>query len=392
MKKGEILYRGSVKNIWSVSSENDSSSVLFEYTDAFSVFDWGKMPDSLTGKGEALCTLAASLFQSLEQAETWKEFSKSQAALRLRRGSRFGSEFNEWGERLQQEGLRTHFLAKTSKIEMAVKRVSAVRPESNLVLGQSVYDYSGTRASSFPRLIPLEVVFRFGVPEGSSLIERVKQNPDYLRERGFGDARWALKPESSKIDWDFPVLELFTKLESTDRAVTLSEALAISGLTSAQLQTMLFQTAWVAGWLRARAEKTGIVLADGKLEWAIGAAGEILLVDAIGPDELRLVKNGVSLSKEFLRAFYRGTPWYEEVQKAKQGGATDWKRKVSLPAPQLSSEVKLLAVKMYQALTNALSGHEFFSEAGDLDAVVAQVRNLRENAHASVQHLGGSHT
>lgn len=378
-KKNEILYRGSVKNIWSVQS--GLGAVLFEYTDAFSVFDWGKMPDALTGKGEALCTLAAALFQSLEQAESWKDFSKSQAALRLRRGSRFGAEFNEWGERLQQEGLRTHFIAQTSNVDMAVKQVSAVRPESSTVLGQAIYDYTQTRESALPRLIPLEVVFRFGVPEGSSLVERLKQNPDYLRERGFGDPRWTLKPEA---DWDFPTLELFTKLESTDRAVTLGEALAIAGVTSAQLQTMLFQTAWVAGWLRARAEKAGIVLADGKLEWAVGASGEILLVDAIGPDELRLVKNGVSLSKEFLRSFYRGTPWYEEVQKAKQGGTSDWKRKVSQPAPQLSKEVKTLAVKMYQALTNALGGQIFFPEAGDLDAVVAQVRTLRE--------LGGSAT
>lgn len=373
MKKGELLYRGSVKNIWSV--EGAPHLVVFEYTDAFSVFDWGKMPDSLSGKGEALCTLAASLFQSLEQAESWKSFSKTQAALRLRRGSRFGAEFNEWGERLQQDGLRTHFGKTLGSTEMAVNRVSAVRPESSTVLGQAVYDYTATLASSLPRLIPLEVVFRFGVPEGSSLVERVKQNPDYLRERGFGDPRWAVVENA---DWDFPTLELFTKLESTDRAVAPGEALAISGVTSAQLQTMLFQTAWVAGWLRARAEKAGIVLADGKLEWAVGSAGEILLVDAIGPDELRLVKNGVSLSKEFLRAFYRGTPWYADIQKAKQSGASDWKRKVSQPAPQLSPEVKKLSVKMYQALTNALSGQIFFPEAGSLDAIVAQVRTLRE--------------
>ena len=84
--------------------------VTFDYTDAYSVFDWGKMPDALTDKGASLAMIAADWFEKLERADTWKEFSKSQDALALRSGNRFGSAFNELGEQLQKEGLRTHYL------------------------------------------------------------------------------------------------------------------------------------------------------------------------------------------------------------------------------------------------------------------------------------------
>ena len=84
--------------------------VIFEYTDAYSVFDWGKMPDALARKGEALAVLAADWFEKLERPETWKEFSRSPEALGLRKGNRFGSAFNELGEELQKHGLRTHYL------------------------------------------------------------------------------------------------------------------------------------------------------------------------------------------------------------------------------------------------------------------------------------------
>ena len=49
-----------------------------------------------------------------------------------------------------------------------------------------------------------------------------------------------------------------------------------------------------------------------------GASRTFMLVDSIGLDELRLQRNGVSLSKEFLREFYRKTPWFEKLNSAKE--------------------------------------------------------------------------
>ena len=83
------LYRGSVKDVLGPVRlfSSTQSAVIFEYSDAYSVFDWGRMPDLLTHKGEALAILAAHWFEELEKPQTWKEFSKSPEALKLAIGS-----------------------------------------------------------------------------------------------------------------------------------------------------------------------------------------------------------------------------------------------------------------------------------------------------------------
>lgn len=396
------VYKGSVKDVWGPialkAGQKDVAGAVFHYTDSYSVFDWGRMPDSLPKKGEALSVLAADLFEKLENPETWKEFSRSAAAQSLRKGNRFGAVFNEMGEILQREGLRTHYLgvlpesAASSGNEwgtpvplasaqgpirrFAVRQVSVTKPKLVQVLGRSIPDYFSLRSSAFPRLVPLEVVFRFSCPEGSSLIERVNRDPSYLSSIGFGS--YEVAPGKK---WDFPVLELFTKLESTDRLLTLSEALAISGLSGEQLQSLLLRTAWVAGFLRGACAKEGLELADGKLEWGVDADGSLFLVDAIGPDELRLLWEGVQLSKEFLRGYYRTTPWYEAIGKAKEyarnSGSADWKRSVSLGPPHLPAEHRELASQLYLALANAMTGKKWFAEGWEISKVASVIRDLQ---------------
>lgn len=389
------LYRGSVKDVLGpilqkMTSKGSLSAIIFEYTDAYSVFDWGRMPDPLPHKGEALAVLAADWFEKMERPETWKEFSKTPVALALRKQNRFGSSFIECGEKLQQEGLRTHYLGVLSSINsiepsplnhvpgpirhLAVKQVSVAKPTLGSVLGRTVPDYQATRSAPEPRLVPLEVIFRFSCPLGSSLLERFKKDPSYLATLGFGDS-----PVQAGQRWDFPILELFTKLETSDRPVSLVEALAISGLSSDQLQDLLFKTAWIAGFLRASCAKVGLELADGKLEWGI-SNGESFLVDAIGPDELRILKDGIQLSKEFLRNYYRKTPWYDAINRAKREahfqGISEWKRLVAEGPGNLPHLQKDLATQLYLALANQLTGKNWFPKAWSLDQVVEGLRGL----------------
>lgn len=409
-----LLYQGSVKDVRGPIQVSDShgTAVVFDYTDAYSVFDWGKMPDALKHKGESLAIIAADWFEKLESVETWKEFSKSPTALALRKGNRFGSAFNEVGEVLQREGLRTHYLgvvssgAQVSSLpvylaaclkeqnapfrQIAVKQVSVVKPDVAPVMGRSVFDYTRTRASSSPRLVPLEVVFRFSCPSGSSLIDRAARDPQYLASIGYPGARVGAGER-----YDFPILELFTKLESTDRLLTLSEALAISGISASKLQEVMFKTAWVAAWIRSVCAKKGLELADGKLEWAIEGEGDdakLLLVDAIGPDELRILSvesassGSVQLSKEFLRAFYRPTEWYGRVTRAKQEadskGSSDWKRGVSEGPQELTPQFRELASQLYQCLANELTGRTWFPGAWQLSRVIQELHQAsrRENS------------
>jgi phosphoribosylaminoimidazole-succinocarboxamide synthase len=384
-----LLYQGSVKDVRGpVQLDGADRAVIFDYSDAYSVFDWGKMPDPLAHKGESLAIIAADWFEKIALAGTWKEFSKSQYALALRRGNRFGAAFNELGEQLQAEGMRTHYLGvsdgnspKLSSLtqvsapfqRIAVKAVSVVKPKVSQVAGRSVADYELTRTAPAPRLIPIEVVFRFSCPEGSSLLERVARDPSYLAQLGYGDLT-----AGPGVKWEFPVLELFTKLESTDRPLTTSEALAISGISASTLQEVLFKTAWVAGWVKEQCGRAGLELADGKLEWAVDQDGSLILVDAIGPDELRILsKNGVQLSKEFLRAFYRKTPWYEAVVQAKREagsqGSAEWKKWVAKGPQPLSPEMKELASQLYQSLANELTGKRWFPQAWTLERVTGEL-------------------
>lgn len=388
------LYRGSVKNLLGPVSSGGIPALVFEYSDAYSVFDWGRMPDLLPGKGHALAVMAADLFEKLGNGSTWTEFSKTPEALALRKANRFGSAFNEIGEVLKVSGLKTHYLGVPAGVTgdaeikaiplsdfgkptptLLVKQVSSVKPEFCSILGRMVPDYLATRSSPPPRLIPLEVVFRFSLPPGSSLLDRVAKHPDYLATIGYGDL-----PIQPGVKWDFPVLELFTKLETTDRVVPLPEALAISGVSAAQLQEVLLKTAWVGGYLKAICQRRGLELADGKLEWAIDADGSILLVDAIGPDELRILKDGVQLSKEFLRTFYRHTPWYQALEQAKQQakkqGVAEWKKLLSAGPPHLPENYMAVAAQLYKVLTHEITGRRWFSDAWSLDQVVSELKKL----------------
>lgn len=402
-----VLYRGSVKDVRGpvsfISPDGDSPlipGVIFDYSDAYSVFDWGKMPDAIPRKGAALALIAADWFERLERAETWREYSRQPDATSLRKGNRFGSIFNEIGEELQSHGIRTHFLGvlpegsgqlsgdalilRPTRLaetpgpvrHLAVRQVSWIKPQFQTVLGRGVPDYLPTLQVPSPRLIPLEVVFRFSVPEGSSLLERVARDPGYLASIGFPECKL-----EKNTRWDFPILELFTKLEPSDRALGLSEALAISGLSATRLQELLLKTAWIAGLLRSICGKRGIELADGKLEWAIRSeTGELFLVDAVGPDELRLLKQGVQLSKEFLRIHYRQTPWYKNVLRAKElaqkQGISEWKKFVGDQPPPLPSSCRDLGSHLYMALANELTGHHWFPEAWSLAKVVEGIAGL----------------
>lgn len=400
-----LLYRGSVKDLMGpVQITPQTQGLIFDYSDAFSVFDWGRLTDLLPRKGEALAVLAAEIFEKLEKPETWREFSRSPEALALRKGNRFGAVFNEIGEELQAGGLRTHYLGvldgpsaqsgtqpairaqKLAEVHapirrLVVRQVSAVKPHLTSVLGRSLPDYYPTRTSPLPRLVPLEVVFRLSCPEGSSLFERVSRDPGYMASLGFPDAQ-----VDGNVRWDFPVLELFTKLESSDRPVSLPEALAISGLSAGQLQEVLLKTAWVAGLLKYWCAKLGLELADGKLEWALGEDGKCFLVDAIGPDELRILKDGIQLSKEFLRGFYRPSAWYESVEKAKaqakRVGASDWKKWVPEAPPTLSSQYRELAIQVYLSLANELSGRKWFADAFGLKHVVEELKILKAGSNS----------
>ena len=65
----KLAYKGSVKNVFQSASEPDF--LWFQFTDDYSVFDWGKMPDQIANKGKALALMGAYLFEELQKKSLW---------------------------------------------------------------------------------------------------------------------------------------------------------------------------------------------------------------------------------------------------------------------------------------------------------------------------------
>lgn len=323
--KNVLMYEGSVKRIYSsgASSESAAENLLFEFTDDYSVFDWGKMPDTIAGKGAALARLTATIYKKLQDPKEWQAFAK----------------VHKVPADILEAGLLTHLKDYDGQATLLVQKINIHRPQKMTEGGREYYIYP--QKLEAPYLIPLEVVFRFEVGAGSSL---TKRHPEF----------------KSGHQFSAPYVEMFTKLEEKDRPLENSEALKLSGLSSDKFQEMIEKTTLVAEILKFWFGQKSIRLIDGKFEWGLTRDGQVMLVDAIGPDELRLEKNGVQLSKEVLRDFYRQTSWYEKLEHAKDNHITNWKSFVPQPPP-LPSQLRDLVGSMYQSLVDELLGQGQFS-------------------------------
>ena len=64
------VYRlGSVKKI---RGEEGSTPWLFDFSDHYSLFDWGKMPDELPLKGNSLALMSLAVYDFLENGKSWE--------------------------------------------------------------------------------------------------------------------------------------------------------------------------------------------------------------------------------------------------------------------------------------------------------------------------------
>lgn len=60
---------GSVKDlkILKNAGTNNTGEGVFNFSDRYSVFDWGEMPDTIPDKGAAIAILGAYFFEELEK-------------------------------------------------------------------------------------------------------------------------------------------------------------------------------------------------------------------------------------------------------------------------------------------------------------------------------------
>ncbi len=348
----KLLHTGSVKNIYTSEQE---SLYLFEFSDRYSVFDWGAMPDELPLKGEALAVMANFFFQQFAQTKFWRGLAFShQASPTLELEKKLVERFAEKGLPHHSVGLAPELseegLALINQTERS--RLLAVRPV-HVPRGESVRFYQNKPTDC---LVPLEVIFRFGLTPGSSFWSR-STDQKYLAELGL--SKMIKEGES----FPFVIVEFSTKLESADRPLTYLEAQELAGLSETEFLQLIAQTRVQAIALKSLFDKAGVNLIDGKFEFAfeknlIAGERQFELVDSIGPDELRIDYKGIQLSKESLRQIYRRDPWYEALLAAKKKAPTmpgkSWKSLCELEPPQLLPAQKKCISEMYLILCDEL--------------------------------------
>ena len=317
---------------------------VFAFSDRYSVFDWGEMPDRVPRKGASLCVMGAFNFELLEVA-----------------------------------GVPTHYRGVVAQGE-TVALADAPEPPTEMVVDltrvpdlpfvgdddpdatHGGYDYDAYHAAAGDHyLVPLEVVFRNSVPVGSSL--RRRRDPADL---GL-DAELGLDPESwpdERVDLPEPVVEFSTKYEEKDRYLSRAAADAIAGRADVEDLEALARD--VNREVTGRAAEAGFVHEDGKIE-CLYADGEVRVADVAGTfDENRFAFGGREVSKEVVRQHYKEVDagWVAAVSDAKreadERGVADWRALCERSPAPLDVDVLSAVSAMYAAGANHYTGHEWF--------------------------------
>lgn len=245
--------RGLVKR-WSTKdaevikrpSEGAPGEAILRFSDRYSVYDFGPLPDIIPGKGAASCAMAVRSFELLADAGVPTHFV----------------------ERVSETALRVRFFALPS---------TAAGPSRNAV-------------------VPLQVVYRNALPRESSVHRR-------LADRQLApDAVPPVAGDGTDGRLSRCMVEFTTKLEAKDRFITAEEAAAVGKVTPQQLEAIGQLCRRVNDALAAHSDAVGLDLVDGKAEFAVGADGAPLVIDHVGtPDENRFYFRGMPACKELLR-------------------------------------------------------------------------------------------
>jgi len=335
-----VTSMGSVKDLEVIKKPTIESMGVgrFHFSDRYSVFDWGEMPDHIDCKGAALCLMGAYCF-----------------------------------ERLEEKGIRTHYrglvnargqvirfddLDEPTNI-MEINLVNIYRPKAYVNCGKLKYDYSVYTPTLRNYLLPLEIIYRNGLPEGSSIFKRLEQGLITLKDLGLE----CMPKPGERLPR--PIFDVSTKLEESDRYVSWEEAKRIAGLTDQEVEEIKDLLLRVNETITEIAERAGLVNEDGKIELAFDPERRLMVVDVVGTlDECRFTYMGMHVSKEVARIYYRRTDWAKEVEAAKkearERGIENWRTLVKTPPPNLEPRLKTLISQMYMAAANEMTGRRFF--------------------------------
>ncbi|MGQ9618297.1 MAG: phosphoribosylaminoimidazolesuccinocarboxamide synthase [Candidatus Aminicenantia bacterium] len=339
---------GSVKDLVIIKEAKgeELGEGRFVFSDRYSVFDWGEMPNHISNKGKAICISTAYFLEKLEAM-----------------------------------GIKTHYLGLLEDGEL--KSLDSLKKPSNILgfkllrvlrtqIKDGKYDYSIYKKEKVNFLIPLEVIYRNSLPKGSSVFERLKEGSLTLEDLDLKEM-----PEIGKI-LEKPIIDFSTKLESTDRYLKRDEAIEISGLSEDEFEKMVELSLKINSLITEETNRMGLFNEDGKFEFGFDEKRNIILVDALGTlDECRFTYGGIPVSKEIARIFYRKTDWFKSVEEAKKIDKINWKKFVKSVPPSLPDELSQSISLVYQAYANELTGREWFP-APSIKEILEKIKRYTE--------------
>ncbi len=295
----KLISKGKVKEVYEI----DGRELEFHFTDNISVFD-KIIPSSIPRKGETLCKSSAF-----------------------------------WFEKLNEFGIKNHYISSPASTTMRVRRVNVI------------HDYDKMNAETRNFLIPLEVICRHYV--AGSLNDKILRGEITGEMLGFEQGHTPKYGEKLPK----PMIEFTTKLEPVDRKLTEQEALEISGLSPEELSKIKEIVLLIDNVIAEIAGANNLIHVDGKKELAMDENRNIMLVDTFGTldedrwwDMDKWQEGKINeLSKEFVRQHYRKTGYFERLEDA---------RKNNLPEPDIPAlpndviaQVTDLYVRMHERIT-----------------------------------------
>ena len=329
----------------------------FAFTDAYSVFDWGRMPDTVPEKGASLCTMGAFNFERLESAGIATHYRGVVDPDTVEAGAD------------PENAVVALADAAAPPTEMAIELTQV--PDLPYEGPDAGYDYDAFHAAGGENyLVPLEVVFRNTVPVGSSLRRRVEP-----ADVGLDLDTW---PEDV-VELPEPVIEFSTKYERQDRYLSRGDADRIAGVADIDALAELARD--VNRVVTEQATEAGFVHEDGKIECCY-VDGELRVADVVGTfDENRFSYGGTQVSKEVIRQWYKRTQpeWVEAVSNAKRAvddrATDDWRSICDVEPITLPGAVLAPVADLYTAGANAYTGETWF-DAPSIEEAVAAVDEL----------------
>ncbi len=350
---------GSVKDllVTEPAYEDRPGVGTFVFSDRYSVFDWGEMPDHIPNKGRALAAMAAFNFEELEKRGIRTHYQ----GLLLQEGRLVRFE-----ELPEEEGGAQAMQVRLARVYHPVVREFHRGGSPEVRYDYSFFQRNRGRVNNY--LLGLEIIFRNGLPLGSSVFKRIEQargaaDPAegrrqvrrILQELGCREV-----PRPGEM-LPRPVMSFTTKLEPGDRALSEAEALRISGLRPADFRRLKALALEADRIITEQAERTGFRHYDGKIEavWDGGLA----VCDVLGTfDENRFAFRGEQISKEVLRQWYKKQqPEFGAACDRLKGSGSGWQERSEVKPRRLPEELVRLVSHMYMSGCNRFTGRRIFT-------------------------------